>query len=213
MGFSHLLRIEAALANFSAKFPIPPNVDVAYYHEDDIALEWRPYVVFFPLMSILEGVRFPLDPFILRTLRFYSLCPNQLSPNFYQVVSCVKRLNNLYGLHLDQHDINYMYRLCGKESSGYYLKVRDTRVWLTSCLPYSNRNSTREFFQVNGNWHANEVSSPTSPRDIGRYHYTGFFLLCNVLQFNDDYLCVLLMYLQLLLTVVQKAKDSNRIST
>lgn len=39
MGFSHLLRIEAALANFSAKFPIPPNVDVAYYHEDDIALE------------------------------------------------------------------------------------------------------------------------------------------------------------------------------
>lgn len=55
MGFSHLLRIEAALANFSAKFPIPPNVDVAYYHEDDITLEWRPYVVFFPLMSILEG--------------------------------------------------------------------------------------------------------------------------------------------------------------
>lgn len=42
------------------------------------------YVVFFPLMAILEGgVRFPLDPLILGILRFYGLYPDQLPPNFY----------------------------------------------------------------------------------------------------------------------------------
>lgn len=72
MGFSHLLRTEATLANFRARFVIPLDVDVAYCHEDSIAIEWCPYVVFFSLMSILEGgVRFPIDPLILRTLRFY----------------------------------------------------------------------------------------------------------------------------------------------
>ena len=80
-------------------------------------------------MSILkDGVRFPIDPLILRTLRFYGLCPNQLPPNFYRVMSNVSQLNNLYWLHLNQHDINFMYSLCGNERSGYYLKVRDTLV-------------------------------------------------------------------------------------
>lgn len=101
---------------------------------------------FFPLKSILEGgVRFLVDLLILRTLRFYGLCLNQLPPNFYQVLSCVSWLDNLYGLHLDKHDINYMYSLCGKERLGYYLKVRDTRVQLISCLLDSNRNSAGEF--------------------------------------------------------------------
>lgn len=65
MSFSHRLKIEVALANFKARFNIPLDVDVAYCHEDNIALEQRPHVVFFPLMSILEGgVRLPIDPLI-----------------------------------------------------------------------------------------------------------------------------------------------------
>ena len=131
MGFSHLLDTEAALANFRARFVVPNDVEVAYCHEDNIALERRPYVVFIPLMAILEGaVRFPVDHLILRTIRFYGLYPDQLPPNFYRVVSCVSQLNHLYGLQLDHHNINYMYSLCSKERSGYYLKVRDTWVQL-----------------------------------------------------------------------------------
>lgn len=85
MGFSHLLRTEATLTNFRATFAILPDVNVAYCHEDSIALERHPQVVFFPLMSILKGgVRFSVDPLILRTLRFYGLC-----------------LDHLYELHLD----------------------------------------------------------------------------------------------------------------
>lgn len=84
MGFAHLLDTKATLANFRAEFAVPNDVEVSYSHEDRIALERHPHVVFFPLMAILEGgVKFPVDPLILRTRRFYSLCPNQLPPNFY----------------------------------------------------------------------------------------------------------------------------------
>lgn len=170
MGFAHLLNTEATLANFRARFVVPNDVEIAYCHEDNIAIEQRPYVAFFPLIAILEeGVRFLVDPLILRTLRFYDLCPDQLPPNFYQIVSCASRLNHLYGLHLDHHDINYVYILCGKKRSGYYLNVRDKRVWLISCLSNSNRNSAGEFVRVSDNWHANELTRPTSPRDVGRY--------------------------------------------
>ena len=121
-------------------------------------------------MAILEkGVRFPVDLLILRVLRFYGLCPDQLPPNFYQVVSCVSRLNQLYDLQLDHNDINFMYSLCSNIRTYYYLKVRDVRVWLISCLPDSKRNSAGEYVRVSNNWHANELTCPTLPRDVGRY--------------------------------------------
>ena len=83
MGFSHLLNTETSLANFRVVYNILGDVEVAYCHEVDIALQQCPHVVFFPLMAILEGgVRFPMGPLILNTLRFYSLCPEQLPPIF-----------------------------------------------------------------------------------------------------------------------------------
>ena len=154
MGFSHLLSTEASLANFREVFNIPRDVDVAYCHEGDIAFHRRSRsnIAFFPLMAILEGgVRFPVDPLLLSTLRFYGLCLDQLPPNFYQVVSCVSRLNRIYWLQLNHHDINFMYNLYGNLKSNYYLKVRDVRVQLISCLLDSNRNSAGEYIRVNGN--------------------------------------------------------------
>ena len=103
-------------------------------------------MIFFPFMTILEGgVRFPVDLLILNTLRFYGLCPDQFPPNFFRIISCVSRLNQLYGLQLDHHNINFMYSLCGNIRFDYYFKARDVRVRLISCLPDSNRNSTGEF--------------------------------------------------------------------
>ena len=101
MGYSHLLSSEASLANFREFFNILEDVNVANCHKGDIALHRHSgsNTAFFPLMAILEGgVRFLVDPLLLDTLRFYRLCPNQLPPNFYQVVSYVSRLNQIYGL-------------------------------------------------------------------------------------------------------------------
>ena len=96
MGFSYLLSSKAALASFRATYNVPEDIDIAYCRVGDIDIQrcTSSNTVFFPLIAILEGgVRFPVDPFIICTLRFYGLCPDQLLPNFYRMVSCVSRLN------------------------------------------------------------------------------------------------------------------------
>lgn len=77
-------------------------------------------------MAVLEGgVRFPLDPLLLETFRFYELSPNQCLPNFYRVVRGVSQLNKLLNLRLTHHNINFLCNCCGSLNYGYYLKVWD----------------------------------------------------------------------------------------
>ena len=152
---------------------------MAYCHESEIALHRNSgsNIAFFPLMAILEGgVRFPVRPLLLNTLKFYGLSPEQLPPNFYRVVSSVSRLNKIYGLQLNHHDINFMYSLCVNKKTNYYLKVRDMRVRLISCLPDSNRNSAKEFVRVSSNWFANELPCLLSPCKVGSYCKLTYFL-------------------------------------
>ena len=170
------------MATFRAAYNVPKDVDIAYYHEGNINIQRRYGVntVFFPLMAILKGeIRFPVDLLVIGTLRFYGLCPDQFPPNFYRVVSCVSRLNQLFSLHLDYHDINYMYSLCGSIDLDYYLKTRDMRVRLISCLPDLNRNSAGEFVWVSGNWLAKELPCAFSPCDVSRsqMYFLNFILL------------------------------------
>ena len=71
MSFSYLLDTNANIESFKTRFNIHHNVNISYCHEGDIKDQRLPRVVFFPLMSILEGgVRFLVDPFLLRTLSF-----------------------------------------------------------------------------------------------------------------------------------------------
>ena len=99
MGFAYLLNARAPLAAFGQNFSIPDDVEMAYCHESEIALHRGAGTTFFPLMSVLEGgVRFPIDPLLLNTIRYYGLSPDQLPPNFYGVVSCLGMLNQMFGL-------------------------------------------------------------------------------------------------------------------
>ena len=112
MGFSYLLETNKDVQSFKVRFNIPRDVNISYCHEGDIVDQRLPHVVFFPLMSILEGgVRFPIDPLLPRTFSFYGLSPDQCLPNFYRVVNCVGNLNQLYGLNLTHHDINFLYAI------------------------------------------------------------------------------------------------------
>ena len=118
MGYAFLLNTTPSLATFRQKYDIPDDVEVVYFHESEIALHRGEHIAFFPLMAILKGgVRFPVDPLLLNTLRYYGLCPDQLPPNFYRAVSCISRLNHTFGLQLDHHDINHMYNLCGNKGT------------------------------------------------------------------------------------------------
>ena len=70
-----------------------------------------------------------------------------------------------------------MYSLCNNiKFDYYYLKTRDMQVWLVSCLLDSNRNSTREFVLVSGNWFVDELPYPLLPRDVGQYPALSFVL-------------------------------------
>ena len=95
MGFSYLLKTKADdVESFKARFDIHHDVNISYCHEGDIEDQRLPHVVFFLLISILEGgVRFLVDPLLLRTLSFYGLSLDQCLPNFYKVVNYVGHFN------------------------------------------------------------------------------------------------------------------------
>ena len=99
------------------------------------------------------------------------------------MVSYVSRLNQLFGLHLDYHDINYMYSLCGNIDSDYYLKTRDMTVQLISCLLDSNRNLAGKFVRVSSNWLVEELPCAFSPRNVGRSHIYFLNLILLICQF------------------------------
>ena len=85
MYFAYLLKTRANVESFKVSYNIPHDVEISYCHEGYIEDHSLPYVIFFPLKSILEGgVRFPVDPLLLRTLSFYDLSPDQCLPNFYK---------------------------------------------------------------------------------------------------------------------------------
>ena len=73
-----------------------------------------------------------------------------------------------------------MYSLCSNIDLDYYLKTRDNRVRLISCLPDTNRNLTGEFVRVSGKWFAEELPYAFKPRDVGRsrvYFFTSILLI------------------------------------
>ena len=169
MPFAYLLKTGEDVESFRVRYNIHRDIEISYYHEGDIEDQRLPHVMFFPLMSILEGkVRFPVDPLLLRTHNFYSCSQYQCSPNFYSVVSYVGRLNRLYGLSLTHNDINFLYAIRGSLKLGYYLQTQNTMVRLISYLLDSNRNSAREYVRVSGNWLNGELTS-TSSRQISQY--------------------------------------------
>ena len=152
MTFVYLLKTREDIESFRVKYNIPRDVEISYCHKGEIVDQRLSHVVFFPLMSILEGgVRFPVDPLLFRTLNFYGLSPDQCLPNFYRVVNCVGCLNRLYGLSLTHHDINFLYANRGSLKHGYYLQTRNTMVRLISCFLNSNRNLAGECVRVSGN--------------------------------------------------------------
>ena len=164
MPFAYLLKTRADIETFRVRYNIPRDVEILYCHEGDIEDQRLPHVVFFSLMSILEGgVRFLVDPSLLRTFSFYCLSPDQCLSNFYKVVRCVGCLNQLFGLSLTHHDINFLYAIQGSLKLDYYLQTWSTMVRFISCLPDSSRNLVGEYVRVSGNWLNGELTCPTFP--------------------------------------------------
>ena len=103
-----------------------------------------------------------------------------------------------------------MYSLCGNKRTNYYLKVRDVRVLLISCLPDSNRNSAGEYVRVSGNWFADELPYPLSPREVGLYRaLTSFSFPPPTLFFCFTHDCLAYPGTNLLCSFVADSKRFN----
>ena len=93
-GFAYLLNFDDTIEAFKVMFGILNDVQIKYYPKGDIENDRRLGLIFIPLMVVLEGgVRFPLDPFLLKILNFYKLNCDQCLPKFYRVVNSVSQLN------------------------------------------------------------------------------------------------------------------------
>ena len=55
MPFSYLLKTSENVKSFKVKYNIPRDVEISYCHEDNIEDQRLPYVVFVPLVSVVEG--------------------------------------------------------------------------------------------------------------------------------------------------------------
>ena len=83
MGFDHLVNTEATIEAFKAKYNIPRDVFIEHYQKGNIKDQRVRRLILIPLMANLEGgVRFPLDPLLLGTLRFYGLAPTSVYLTF-----------------------------------------------------------------------------------------------------------------------------------
>ena len=58
MGYSHLLYFKASLTNFKSIYDVPRDVDIAYCHEGDIALQRHSNhnIVFFSFDGYFRGM-------------------------------------------------------------------------------------------------------------------------------------------------------------
>lgn len=83
MPIAYLLKTKENVASFKARFNIPRDVEILYCDEGAIEDQKHPHVVFFSMMSILEGdVRFLVDP-----LR--SLISRSSTSSFAPISSCI----------------------------------------------------------------------------------------------------------------------------
>lgn len=90
MSFAHLVDTEEAVTAFKARYVILKDIHIEYCVKGDIEDKRVPKVIFIPLMVVLKGgLRFPLDPLLFSTVRFYGICLDQCLLNFNRVVGCV----------------------------------------------------------------------------------------------------------------------------
>ena len=81
-------------------------------------------------------------------LRAHRLAPTQCALNMFRILGSVDALNEMMGLDLTHHDVNWVYNLHHLKGQGYYLKSRYPKIRLIQCLPDSNKGLNKDFLIV-----------------------------------------------------------------
>ena len=98
-------------------------------------------------------MRIPMGIVTRDYLRVHRLASTQCAPNMFRLLGSVDALNEKMGLNITHHDANGVYNLHHLKGQGYYLKTRYLEVKLISFLPDSNKDMTKDFLIISGEWH------------------------------------------------------------
>ena len=157
----------AGMEGFRAKYRIPPEVGLEYYHQEEILIKRRIGQVAIPMIAFVEGgMTIPMGRITRDYLRGHRLAPHQCVANVFRILGCTDVLNDQMNLGLSWHDVVHLYE-CHKLGDSYYLKSRFDEVRLISCLPKSNKGLKDDLLIVSRPWH-NGIHCPVRAGTPGR---------------------------------------------
>jgi len=123
-----LVKIEEAMEKFIVDYRIPLNVSLRYSKVGEWHLKRRTGEVVIPLLAFIEGgMRIPMWPVMRSYFRYFQLAPTQC---VFRILGYVDALNEIIGLRLTHHDINWCYNLQHLRGKSYYMKTKDDKVQL-----------------------------------------------------------------------------------
>ena len=88
-------------------------------------------------------------------------------PQCVWIVNSVDTPNQMLGLKLTEHDINYIYSFQDTKTSGYYFKIWHEEVRLISRLTDSDKETEGDYLIVSRNWYPSGIHCPTSTGKAG----------------------------------------------
>ena len=110
-----------------------------------------PKKVCFFEVAFLNGLLFPLHPFIKRILQHFNVCPSQLSPNFWGVLIGLLVVFRDKGLGVPSIALLLDLFSVKEAAEGFlYLSKRSSASLITSDLPSSHRHWKERYFFVSG---------------------------------------------------------------
>ena len=155
------------MANFRAKYRIPPGVGTRYCKEGQWHADRQEKEVVISMISFIEGgMRIPMGTVTRDYLRVHRQAPTQCALNMFKILGCVDALNEKMGLGLTHRDINWIYNLHHLTRQEYYLKSRYPEVRLIQCLPNSNKGLNKDFLIMSREWH-DGLPCPTREGQLG----------------------------------------------
>ena len=141
------------LSRFRDTFQFPDRFRVRLSREEERACHFSPGEVCFYEAAFLNGIRFPVHPFIMELLCCFGIAPGQLMPNSWRiVVNCIEIwLATTDGDMIKVDKLVYLYYLNESKKHGYYeLLPYERRTRIVRDLPSLFRYWKSRFFFVSG---------------------------------------------------------------
>ena len=113
---------DETLSRFRDRFQFPKRVRVHLPQGEERAYHFSPGEVCFYEVAFLNGLRFPIHPFIMELLGRFGIALGQLMPNSWRiVVNCIEIwLATTDGDMIKVDELVYLYYLNESKEHGYY---------------------------------------------------------------------------------------------